>query len=115
MKTGRECPIVSTIGLVGKKWHLTTIRYLMDGPKRFNELKAVMNPMSSRTLSAVLSELREVGIVERVVQSESPISVSYRLTDKGSDLIRVLREMHRWGEKWADRPRERTSSVDSHG
>lgn len=94
------CPIVETANLIGKKWTLVVIRYLVDGPKGFNELKRSVKDISSKTLSATLSDLERKGIVERNVHTKSPIRVEYSLTSKGRDLINILEGMRKWGEKW---------------
>lgn len=94
------CPIVETVNLIGKKWTLVVIRYLMEGPKRFNELKRAIKNISSKTLSQTLSDLEEKGIINRRVYTESPIGVEYSLTSKGKDLIHLLQAMKSWGEKW---------------
>lgn len=94
------CPIVETANLIGKKWTLVVIRYLMDGPKRFNELKRTIRDISSKTLSLTLSDLEGKGIVDRRVHTDSPIGVEYALTQKGEDLVLVLKAMKSWGEKW---------------
>jgi DNA-binding HxlR family transcriptional regulator len=94
------CPIVETANLIGKKWTLVVIRYLMDGPKRFNELKRSMQSISSKTLSLALSDLEMKGIINRKVHTGSPIGVEYSLTEKGKDFVHVLEAMKDWGEKW---------------
>ncbi|AAK43274.1 transcriptional regulator [Saccharolobus solfataricus] len=94
------CPIVSAIAIIGSEPKLLTIRYLLDGPKRFNELQRLTS-LSSKTLSKTLKELENHGIVERKIINSHPIVAVYELTDKGKDLKRVFDELRRWGEKFA--------------
>ncbi|MEM4942952.1 MAG: hypothetical protein QW214_00090 [Saccharolobus sp.] len=42
------CPIVSTISMIGSEPKLLIIRYLLEGPKRFNELQRTTR-LSSKT------------------------------------------------------------------
>jgi len=98
------CPIVETANLIGKKWTLVVVRYLVDESKGFNDLKRSIKDISSKTLSVTLSDLERKGIVEREVHTKSPIRVEYSLTPKGRDLINLLEEMKKWGEKWLKEP-----------
>ncbi len=34
-----ECPVATTVSLIGSKWKLLIIRNLLERPWRFNELK----------------------------------------------------------------------------
>lgn len=94
------CPIVETIKTLANKWNMIAIRYLLDGPRKFNELKRDMGNASSKTLSRSLKHLVREGLVERCVLDTTPISVEYTLTDKGRELADSLQEMRRWGDKW---------------
>lgn len=98
MKT-EVCPVVEAIKVIGTKWRLVIIRYLLDKPKGFNELKKLTNA-SSRTLSRTLYHLIAQNIVERKILQSSPISVEYNLTKKGKDLNKILEQMGRWSKKW---------------
>ncbi len=93
------CPIVEAIKIVGTKWRLIIIRYLLDKPKGFNELKKTTKA-SSRTLSRTLQHLINQDIVQREVLQPSPISVEYSLTKKGKDLNKILGHMGIWSKKW---------------
>jgi DNA-binding HxlR family transcriptional regulator len=54
MATKELCPIVETARLVGRKPDLIVIRYLLEGPKRFADLKASIPEVSSKSLTATL-------------------------------------------------------------
>lgn len=95
-----SCPIVETIKTLAGKWNLITIRYLLEGPKRFNELKRNIGNINSKTLSVSLKHLMREGLAERRVIETSPISVEYCLTDKGKELTDALQAMAKWGNKW---------------
>jgi DNA-binding HxlR family transcriptional regulator len=100
MRPKEFCPVAETVNLVGKKWTLLIIYNLLTGNKRFNELKACMNGISSKTLSKELSTLVEKGIVERKVHPKPPIRVEYSLTEMGRDLEELIGGMRSWGSKW---------------
>jgi len=95
------CPVVETARLVGRKWDLIVIRYLLDGPKRFADLKTSIPDVSSKSLSATLKELSQKGMVDRKVDSSFPIAVNYSLTKKGREMGDIVEAMRHWGERWA--------------
>ncbi len=98
---GEVCPIVESIRIVGSTWKLIIIRYLLDGPKGFNELLRAIHGLNSKTLSRTLKQLQQDGLVERRVVALQPFSVEYRLTEKGQALQPVIQALRKWGEEWA--------------
>ena len=76
------------------------MRDLLEGPRRFSELKRSLIGISSKTLSERLVELGNAGIVTRTLYPEVPIKVVYSLTEKGLDFDKVLAATRSWGEKW---------------
>ena len=94
------CPIVATIRLLANQWNMITIRYLHDGPMKFNQLRRTMGNVSSKTLSRSLKHLVREEIIRRRVLDTSPVSVEYSLTERGIELSNALFEMKRWGMKW---------------
>jgi DNA-binding HxlR family transcriptional regulator len=101
MKHEHLCPVVQTAKLISKKWDLIVIRFLLDGPKRFVELKAEIPEVSSKSLSATLKQLSSNGMIDRKVESTFPVSVIYSLTKMGREMGDIVEAMRTWGEKWA--------------
>ena len=101
MHKSELCPVVETARLIGRKWDLIVIRYLLDGPKRFADLKTSIPDVSSKSLSATLKELGRKGMVAREVNSGFPIAVVYSLTKKGREMGDIIDAMRHWGERWA--------------
>ena len=101
-KSVRRCPYEKTINIIGSVWSLMVIKtlYLNNAEMRFNELLKSLKPISSKTLSAKLKELAEVEIINRNVIPESPVRITYELTEKGRDLNEVLDAMAAWSLKW---------------
>ena len=94
------CPIVRSIEVIGNRWSLTIIRYLMERPMRFNEFLRSPSGIDPKTLSRVLKNLQAEGIVKREVINTQPFSVQYSLTQKGLDLKPTIESLKVWGEKW---------------
>ena len=72
------------------------IHWLLEGPRRFNQLQRSLGAITHRTLSRTLKEMEQDGLVERIDHREIPPRVDYRLTPLGSSLEPVLRAMHEW-------------------
>lgn len=99
-KNAGVCPVVEAIEEIGSQWRLVVLHDLQDGEKRFNELKRSTDA-SSRTLSRVLDDLEEVGLVDRRVE-ERPIASYYSLTEKGLALCPVMERIESWADEWVD-------------
>nr|WP_221400950.1 helix-turn-helix domain-containing protein [Parvularcula dongshanensis] len=78
------------MAVIAGAWAPNVIWCLRSGPRRFNELKGDIPPISSKVLSTRLSELRERGVVARTVRPTKPPTVEYDLTELGRDLIPAL-------------------------
>lgn len=91
------CPVVEAVNEIGSEWRLIVLHDLIDSDeKRFNELKRSTGA-SSRTLSRVLDDLEEAGLVNRRVE-DKPIATYYSLTDSGASLCPVFNELETWAE-----------------
>lgn len=93
--------IAAAMNIVGTKWTALLLRDLATGPKRFGDFERSIPGINPRTLSRRLDELAAEGIVESCKLADSHAHCSYRLTQKGEDLIPVLRTMAAWGEKYS--------------
>ena len=76
-----ECPVATTISLVGNKWKLLIIRNLMGRPWRFNELLRSLNGISQKVLTDNLRQLESDGIIYRKDYHINPPKVEYGMTD----------------------------------
>jgi len=86
--------------ILGDKWTPLLLRcFLNDEVVRFCHLQDSVGGINPRTLSARLVSLEETGIIEKVVPSDAS-HCTYRLTQKGTDFLPILRDMHEWGMKY---------------
>ena len=83
--------------LIGDKWKVLILRDLMDGTKRFGELKKSIGTVSQKVLTAQLRDMEEKGLLTRKVYAEVPPRVEYTLTETGYSLKPVLDAMWAWG------------------
>lgn len=92
------CPVVEAVETIGSKWRLIVLEDLRNTEKRFNELERSTGA-SSRTLSRVLDDLQDAGLVNRRVEDQ-PIATYYSLTPAGDNLCPVFDELETWATDW---------------
>jgi DNA-binding HxlR family transcriptional regulator len=97
------CPVETTLSLIENKWKIMIIRDLLDGTKRFGELKKTVGNISQKVLTANLREMEATGLLLRKVYAEVPPRVEYTLTEVGYSLRTVLDSMVEWGNNYKKR------------
>lgn len=92
------CCTSVTMRFIGGKWKAVILHHLINGAKRYNELRKVIPTITERTLSLQLKQLEEDNIIDRKVYTEKPpLMVEYTLTDFGKTLLPVLEAITQWG------------------
>jgi DNA-binding HxlR family transcriptional regulator len=97
-----ECPVATTVSLIGSKWKLLIIRNLRQRPWRFNELKKDLEGISQKVLTDSLRSMEEDGLVIRTVYPEVPPRVEYSLSDLGKSLNPLFDFMVEWGTNYKE-------------
>ena len=100
------CPVETTLLLIGSKWKVLILRDLIDGKKRFGELKRSVGSVSQKVLTAQLREMEADGLVKRTVFAEVPPRVEYELTALGLTLKPILESLWTWGEAYQARQKQ---------
>lgn len=95
-----ECPVATTVQLIGNKWKLLIIRNLLNRPWRFNELKKDLDGISQKVLTDSLRSMEEDGIITRTVYPEVPPRVEYALSELGETMRPILASMEQWGTNY---------------
>lgn len=83
--------------LIGDKWKVLILRDLMDGTRRFGQLKQSVGSVSQKVLTAQLRDMEAKGLLSRKVYAEVPPRVEYSLTELGRSLRPILDAMWTWG------------------
>ena len=102
-KTVTGCSVEEAMHLLGGRWRLLIVSYLVDGPQRFNELRRLMPGISQRMLTLDLRALEEAGLIRRTVYPTVPVKVEYSLTEDGRRLERVVAVVKEFGLWLKDR------------
>lgn len=97
------CPVETTLMLISDRWKVLIIRDLLEGTKRFGELKKSLGTVSQKVLTANLRSMEESGLVNRKVYAEVPPRVEYSLTETGLSLKPVLDAMVQWGTEYKNK------------
>ena len=96
----KTCPVEITFLLIYNKWKIRIIGSLLNGTRRFNEIRRILEDISQKVLTQNLREMEKDGLVNRKVYPEIPLKVEYSLTKLGYSLKPILDEMVEWGIKY---------------
>ncbi|MEM9771920.1 MAG: helix-turn-helix domain-containing protein [Cyanobacteria bacterium P01_D01_bin.73] len=100
-KTG--CDVEATLSVIGGRWKPILVCHLLQGKKRFGELRKLTPNATERMITLQLRELEADGVVARHVYAEVPPRVEYELTEFGRSLEPVLLSMQAWGRAFKAR------------
>jgi DNA-binding HxlR family transcriptional regulator/DNA-binding response OmpR family regulator len=97
--------LLESVSLLSKKWHPAVIRCLSgaDG-LGFSDLEERLADISAKVLNDALAELQEYQIIERREITQSPLRVSYTLTERGEELDAIIGSLADWGETHLAKP-----------
>ena len=98
-----ECPVATTVQLIGNKWKLLILRNLRMRPRRFNELQKSLEGISQKVLTESLRSMEADGIIVRTVYAEVPPRVEYSLSELGDTMRPILDAMEKWGNDYKNR------------
>lgn len=101
-----ECPVATTVSLIGSKWKLLIMRNLLIRPWRFNELQKSIDGISQKALTDALRSMEADGIVIRTAYPEVPPRVEYSLTEQGESMRPIIKSMENWGMAYKERMQE---------
>ena len=97
----QTCPLLVSMGVLGKKWTLLILRDIaLLRINRFNQIRRSIPGLTSRVLVMRLHELEMCGLIEAMIVKESPRVVEWALTEKGNDTIPILMSIMNFGIKW---------------
>jgi DNA-binding HxlR family transcriptional regulator len=98
------CPVDAPLKVLGGKWKLIILYYLLQQPRRNGELRRLVAPITQKMLTQQLRELEADGIVVRTVHDQVPPRVDYAVADsERAELAPLVLALCDWGLDWARR------------
>ena len=96
----KNCPVESTIELIGGKYKALILWHLSEKTLRFSELKKYLSGATAKMLTQLLRELEAHDLIHREVFPIIPPKVEYSLTELGRSLLPILVAMRDWGTSY---------------
>jgi DNA-binding HxlR family transcriptional regulator len=97
--TGFSCGLDATLHIISGKWKPLVLFFLRDGPKRYGELKRLVEGVSDKVLIQQLKDLETHCVLVRTDYKEVPPRVDYALTPLGRSLAEALVPLCTWGNE----------------
>lgn len=101
------CPLEEAMRVLGGRWRIVLVYYLLDRPMRFSDLRRAMPNISQRMLTLDLRALEEAGLVQRRILPGIPPGTEYSLTAEGLRLCELVDLLGEIGERIGQRTRAR--------
>ena len=92
-----SCPVETTLTLIGYKWKFLILRDLINGTKRFGELRKSVGNISQKVLTENLREMESDKLLKRKVYAQVPPKIEYSLTELGESLNPIIESLRDWG------------------
>lgn len=94
-----NCPVEATLDIIGGKWKSIILFRVLEGTRRFNELRRLLPHLTQRMLTNQLRELESDGLIARKIYAEVPPKVEYSITEFGKTLEPVLQSLTQWADQ----------------
>lgn len=92
------CNILNIQKLLGKKWSMLILEGIFNKKSlSFNQLRNKLGRITNRVLATKLKSLEMYSLVHRKIIQEKPLLVSYSLTKKGKDYMKIIHTIKKWG------------------
>jgi len=97
--TADICPVTYIMNRIGGYWKPIILYQLMNGPKRYSELKKAIPTITEKMLIQHLKQMEADLIIIREAKPVVPPYVTYSLSPSGQELQPVLQSMAAWAVK----------------
>ena len=92
----KDCFNRHILDIVVNKWTSLIFYSLSQGPKRYNQLKRMIEGISQTMLTSTLRKLERNGLIHREIFPVIPPKVEYSLTPLGKTLIPLFEQIYQW-------------------
>ena len=93
------CPVTYVMNKIGGHWKPIILYQLMNGPKRYSELRRAIPTVTEKMLIQHLKQLEADNLVIRKAEPVVPPFVTYKLSPSGEELTPVMTAMVDWAIK----------------
>ena len=100
MEEKANCPVETTLELIGGKYKALILWHLSEGTLRYSQLRDRLAGITPKMLTQQLRELEARDLVFREVFPVVPPKVEYSLTALGRSLLPILVAMRDWGSDY---------------
>lgn len=100
MVTNENCPVETTLELIGGKYKALILWHLSESSLRFSQLCKLVKTATPKMLTQQLRELEANDLIHREVFPVVPPHVEYSLTEVGRSLMPILVAMRDWGAEY---------------
>ncbi len=91
-----HCPVTYVMNRIGGHWKPIILYQLINGPKRYSELKRAIPSVTEKMLIQHLKQLEADKLVIRKAEPVVPPFVTYTLSQSGEELTPVMTAMVAW-------------------
>lgn len=107
------CPVDAPVEVLGGKWKLPLLFYLLQRPRRTGELRRLLPGVSQKMLTQQLRELEADGVVTRTIFEQVPPKVVYDVAESERERLQeVLDALCRWGLYWCEKTGARVLALE---
>ena len=94
-----DCPLEATLSLIGGKYKILIVYFLINRTLRYSELQRLLPQASPKMLAQQLKELERDGLIHRELYPVVPPKTEYSLTELGQSLSPIILSIYQWGER----------------
>lgn len=94
-----ECPLEATMAMIGGKYKILIVYFLINRTLRYSELQKLLPQASPKMLAQQLKELERDGLINRMLYPVVPPKTEYSLTRLGKSLAPIILAIYQWGEQ----------------
>jgi DNA-binding HxlR family transcriptional regulator len=103
-KNENNCPVATSLKLLGGKWTLQIIYEIGHEKRRFGELKRLIPEISEKMLIQELKKMADSKIIHRKAYPQIPPKVEYTLTERGLKVLPILKQIEAFGLELLSKP-----------
>lgn len=99
-----DCPVEDWLTFLGHRWNALLLWHLAASPKRHAELLTLLSGISAKVLAERLSALTRRGLIKKSPLATFPRTVSYALSEQGTEVVNILNLLEVWARKMSPNP-----------